>query len=405
MQRRDWVITAATCFCLLAAFASCYYMFAGGSAPVLGAIVAIVALAFSQIISFVYSFQLKGDFQQSHKALAIDLLEMSRANSETKRHSDYLLSQLSDIRSDTASNGAIVAAGFADLKSSYSALALELQNNLASARSYYAPPPPPAYVPYAPPQAEVPKPVASPFGEQLLVSLEPIVDLHTGSTAHYRVHLGMKSPSGEELSHELLLHHADRTGVRPQLDMFVAREAEVILRRLRQRDPMLNIFVPIGAATLSSTTMLAQMIADRHAAADVAQGIAYEMPHTMLAGLTNNALEGLATLARQGGVLALTNVSLAGLDLNAMSTLNVRFVGLDVSAIDVSTGPSAAMIGFAQAARASRVQLIVTGVTYAGVVASLPQITRLASGPCFAAPRRVKREIADETATHFNVAA
>ena len=137
----------------------------------------------------------------------------------------------------------------------------------------------------------------------------------------------------------------------------------------------------------------------------MAQGLAYELPHAMLAGLTENALEGLAMLARQGAMLALTNVSLAGLDLHAMSTLNVRFVGLDVAAIDVTTGPSAAMIGFAQAARASRVQMIVTGVAYPRIVASLPQITRLASGPCFAAPRRVKRELAEEAATRFNVAA
>ncbi len=404
MQRRDWIFTVSICFCVSTAFGSGFYMYQGGSAPVLGAVVGVAALAFSQIIALLSSLQLTRDFQQSHRALATDILDMSRTNTETKRHSDYLLSQLSDIRNETASNGAVVAAGFADLKSSYSALAQELQNTLVSSRSYYAPPLS-SYVTPPPPVVEAPIPITSPFGEQLLVSLEPIVDLHSGSTAHYRVHLGMQSPSGEELSHELLLHHADRTGVRPQLDMFVAREAEILLRRLRQRDPSLNIFVPIGAATLSSSTMLAQMIADRHVAADVAAGLAYEMPHAMLAGLTEIALEGLALLARQGAVLALTNVSLAGLDLHAMSTLNVRFVGLDVGAIDVATGPSAAMIGFAQAARASRVQMIVTGVTSPRVVASLPQITRLASGPCFAAPRRVKREMAQETASHFSAAA
>lgn len=404
MQRRDWIIAASTCFCISAAFGSGFYMYSGGSTPVLGAIVGVAALAFSQIIALLSSLHLTREFHQSHRALATDILDLSRTNVETRRHSDYLLSQLSEIRNDTASNGAIVAAGFADLKSSYSALAQELQNNLMSARNYYAPPQP-AYVAPVPPTIEAPIAITSPFGEQLLVSLEPIVDLHSGSTAHYRVHLGMQSPSGEELSHELLLHHADRTGVRPQLDMFVAREAEILLRRLRQRDPSLNIFVPIGAATLASSTILAQMVAHRHLAADVASGLAYEMPHAMLAGLTEIGLEGLALLARQGAVLALTNVSLAGLDLHAMSTLNVRFVGLDVGAIDVATGPSAAMIGFAQAARASRVQMIVTGVTSPRAVASLPQITRLASGPCFAAPRRVKREMAEETAALFNAAA
>ena len=404
MQRRDGINIAATCLCVITALGAGFYMYAGGSAPVLAAVVAVIALAFGQIIALISAQQLTRDFQDPHKALASDILDVSNGNIEAKRHSDFLLTQLAEMRTENSKSSAAVATGFADLKSTYASLAKDLQTSLAPSSTYYTPPAQ-AVVEIAPPKLEAPIAVASPFGEQLLVSLEPIVDLHTGTTAHYRMHLGMLSPTGQELSHELLLHHADRTGVRPQLDMFVAREAEILLRRLRQRDPSLNIFVPIGADTLSSPKALAQMIADRHSAADVAPGLAYELPHAMLAGLTENALEGLATLARQGAVLALTNVSLAGLDLHAMSTLNVRFVGLDVAAIDASAGPSAAMIGFAQAARASRVQLIVTGVAYPRVVASLPQITRLASGPCFAGPRRVKREMADEAATHFNVAA
>lgn len=404
MQRRDGINIAATCLCVVAAIGAAFYMYAGGSAPVLAAVVAVIALAFGQIVVLISTQQLTRDFQDSHTALASDILDVSNGNIEAKRHSDFLFSQLAEMRAENSKSSAAAATGFADLKSTCANLAKDLQTNLITPRTYYSPPPPTiAEIP--PAKSEVPIAVASPFGEQLLVSLEPIVDLHTGSTAHYRMHLGMLSPTGEELSHEVLLHHADRTGVRPQLDMFVAREAEILLRRLRQRDSSLNIFVPIGAETLSSPKALAQMIADRHVAADVAQGLAYELPHAMLAGLTENALEGLAMLARQGAVLALTNVSLAGLDLHAMSTLNVRFVGLDVAAIDMTTGPSAAMIGFAQAARATRVQMIVTGVAYPRVVASLPQITRLASGPCFAAPRRVKRELAEEPAAQLNVAA
>lgn len=404
MQKRDGINIAATGLCVITAIGAGFYMYAGGSAPVVAAVVAVTALAFGQIVGLVASQQLNKDFQDSHKALATDIYDVSQTNIEAKRHSDFLLTQLADMRTENSKNSAVVATGFADLKATYASLAKDLQTSLATPRTYYTPPPA-AVIEPAQEVPEAPIAVVSPYGEQLLVALEPIVDLHSGSTAHYRMHLGMLSPTGEELSHEVLLHHADRTGVRPQLDMFVAREAEILLRRLRLRDPSLNIFVPIGAETLSSPKALAQMIVDRHAAADVAQGLAYELPHAMLAGLTENALEGLAMLARQGAMLALTNVSLAGLDLHAMSTLNVRFVGLDVAAIDVTTGPSAAMIGFAQAARASRVQMIVTGVAYPRIVASLPQITRLASGPCFAAPRRVKRELAEEAATRFNVAA
>jgi EAL domain-containing protein (putative c-di-GMP-specific phosphodiesterase class I) len=387
-------------------------MLVGGAAPVLGAVGAVFALALGQFCAMALAVRHSQDLQSTHKNLATDILELSRSGGESKRHAEYVLSQLAEMRTETASNSAAIAAGLADLKHDYSGLAQEMQTLAANSRRYAMPPPPPVltddrpepkqFVPIDPPPTE---PVTSPFGEQLLVSLEPIVDLHSGNTAHYRVHLGMQSTMGEELGHEVLLHHADRSGVRAQLDLFVAREAELLLRRLRQRDPSLNIFVPIGAATLSTPIILAQMMADRQAAADISAGLAYEIPHATLAGLTEVALEGLAMMARQGAILALSNVSLAGLDLNAMSTLNVRFVGLDVGSIDDTIGPSPAMIGFAQAARASRIQMIVTGVSNPRIVASLPQISRLAAGPCFAAPRRVKREFVKETAAQFNAAA
>jgi EAL domain-containing protein (putative c-di-GMP-specific phosphodiesterase class I) len=411
MLKRDWPLISALALCVATAVGSGIYMLSGGTAPVLGAVVAVFAIAIGQVFLLALGVRQSNSATGSHKILADEVMTLVRSGSDSKRHSEYLLSQVSELRADSARNSQAVVSGFADLKNSYSTLAQEVQSVVAS-RSYAMPAPPPfvsSYYPvaetYEEPQPELPQTVESPFGDQLLVSLEPIVDLHTGGTAHYRIHLGMESNSGEELSHEVLLHHADRMGVRAQLDVFVAREAELLLRRLRLRDASLNIFIPIGAATLSSPERLRQLIVDRQAAADVAQGLAFELPHASLAGLTELALEGLATLARQGATLALSNVSLSGLDLNAMSTLNVRFIGLDVGAIDPATGPSASMIGFAQAARASRVNMIVTGVSDPRVVSSLPQITRLAAGPCFAAPRRVKRELAQEAATNFHAAA
>lgn len=412
MFRRDLLLIAALSLCVAATIGSGFYMLGGGTVPVFGAIVATFAGALGQLCLLAMALRQSHELQDSHKNLASDILDLSRSSGESKRHSDYLLTQVSELRADGKRRGEAVAAGFADLKNTYSGLAHELQTIVANSPPYAMPAPPPFMQKHQPiPQAQAPvkpaaqQPAESPFGDQLQVSLEPIVDLHTGTTAHYRIHLGMQNNSGQDLNHEVLLHHADRTGVRAQLDIFVAREAELLLRRLRQRDPGLNIFIPIGASTLSSPEKLGQLIADRHAAADVAAGLAFEIPHASLAGLTEVALEGLAVLARQGAILALSNVSLAGLDLYSMNTLNVRFVGLDVGAIDPATGPSSAMIGFAQAARASRIQMIVTGVANPRMVASLPQITRLAAGPCFAEPRRVKREMAQETANSFHAAA
>ena len=88
-----------------------------------------------------------------------------------------------------------------------------------------------------------------------------------------------------------------------------------------------------------------------------------------------------------------------------MNTLNVRFVGLDASAIDAVNGPSLALASFTQTARASRVQMVVTGVADQRMIGKLPQVTRLVSGPCFAAPRRVKKEVAEHVTSDFHAAA
>jgi EAL domain-containing protein (putative c-di-GMP-specific phosphodiesterase class I) len=414
MLRRDWLLLTGLSLCIAAAFGGGAYMLSSNS-PVLGAVVAVFAMAAGQLFGLGMSFRQKQELQNSHRNITSDLVGLVRGNSESKRQGDFALSQITELRGEVERQSDVMAAGFSEMKNSYASLAQELQTLAANTPRYDLPPAPEFVSRYQPGvvHQEMADPVVeetttqsvdSPFGDQLLVSLEPIVDLHSGSTSHYRIHLGMLGREGEELSHEVLLHHADRTGVRSQLDVFIAREAESLLRRLRQRDPQLNIFMPIGAATLTSSHALNQIIVDRHAAADVASGLCFEIPHASLAGLTEQALEGLAVLARQNVVLSLTNVSLAGLDLPSMKTLNVRFVGLDVSAIDLATGPSQAMIGFAQAARASRVQMIVTGVSDPRLVVKLPQITRLAAGPCFAPPRRVKREMT-QAATQLNVAA
>lgn len=410
MLRRDWVFIAAMSLCVAIAMGCLAYMWAGGVTSLSGIIGAISALLAAQLLNMALNMGQSQRLLDVRESLGEDIEDAVHASNESKRKSEFLLAQVAELRTEVTRQNQTVTTGFADLKNSYAGLAENVQSQMTRSTGYTMPPPYQSILPAAPEQpvpfsAGMTAATSSPFGDQLLVALEPIVDLHSGGTAHYRIHLGMLDSGGKELGHEVLLHHADRTGVRAQLDIFVAREAELLLRRLRVRDPGLNIFIPIGSATLSSPDSLGQLIVDRQAAADVAAGLAFELPHASLAGLGELALEGLAVLARQGAILALSNVSLAGLDLNAMNTLNVRFVGLDVAAIDPVSGPTAAMIGFAQAARASRVQMVVTGVADPRIVAKLPQITRLAAGPCFAEPRRVKREMARETAASFNAAA
>jgi EAL domain-containing protein (putative c-di-GMP-specific phosphodiesterase class I) len=408
MQKQDWPYVSAVVISLATAIGSGFYMIGGGTAPLLAIVVAVLALGFSQASILVFvsrrSTDLSNDRQNTQSDIAVSLA----SSRESKSQFESLRKSLDETKLEAKRDRELIARGFSELKDGYVSLQNEIQ------RTAYQPqpvaeqiftPPPSQNAPEAPiQQAQEPEP-DSPFGDQLSVSLEPIIDLTTGRTAHYRMHLGLADGQGEELASDTFLHHAERIGARPALDIFVAREADALLRKLRQRDPQLNIFMPIGSSTLASRESIAQINKDRKAAGDISQGLIFEFPHAMLAGLTEQALEGLAELARQGARFGLSNVSIAGLDLMAMNTLNVRFVSLDSAAIDAVHGPSLAMASFTQTARASRVQMIVSGVADQRIIGKLPQITRLVSGPCFAPPRRVKKELVENTVVDFHAAA
>ena len=408
MQKQDWPYISVVVISLATAIGSGFYMIGGGSAPLPAIVLAILALGFSQATIIALVARRSSDLTNDRQNTEADLAMALRNTKDGKGQFETLRKSLDESKLEAKRDRELVARGFSELKDSYTSLLNEIQRTTyhtqASAEPVFtAPPPQNNRTNSVEPPVELEP--ASLFGDQLSVSLEPIIDLSTGRTAHYRMHLALADGQGEELASDTFLHHAERIGVRPALDVFVAREADALLRRLRQRDPQLNIFMPIGASTLASRGSIAQINADRKAAADISQGLIFEFPHAMLAGLTEQALEGLAELARQGARFGLSNVSIAGLDLNAMNTLNVRFVSLNSSAIDAVHGPSLAMASFTQTARASRVQMIVSGVADQRIIGKLPQITRLVSGPCFAPPRRVKKEAIENAAVDFHVAA
>jgi EAL domain-containing protein (putative c-di-GMP-specific phosphodiesterase class I) len=408
MQKQDWPYISVVVISLATAIGSGFYMIGGGTAPLLAIVLAVLALGLSQATIMALVARRSSDLTNDRQNTQADLAMALRNTQDSKGQFDTLRKSLDESKHEAKRDRELMARGFSELKDSYTSLLNEIHRTTyytqASPEPVFTAPPPQnnKAMPVAPPQELEP---ASPFGDQLSVSLEPIIDLSTGRTAHYRMHLALADGQGEELASDTFLHHAERIGVRPALDVFVAREADALLRKLRQRDPQLNIFMPIGATTLASRESIAQINVDRKTAADISQGLIFEFPHAMLAGLTEQALEGLAELARQGARFGLSNVSIAGLDLNAMNTLNVRFVSLDASAIDAVHGPSLAMASFTQTARASRVQLMVSGVADQRIIGKLPQITRLVSGSCFAAPRRVKKEIVENASVDFHAAA
>jgi EAL domain-containing protein (putative c-di-GMP-specific phosphodiesterase class I) len=243
--------------------------------------------------------------------------------------------------------------------------------------------------------APLPNFLKSGLAESATMSLEPIVDLFTSNTAHYRMVLGMINDQGREVDHDVFIHHADRLGLRAELDHYIVAESLELVGQLRQRDQGLCVFVSVGAATLASSRAIQNIISLLRQNTGEAKGIVLDMPHAVLASLSEASLEGLATLARSGVQLSLSQASISGIDLAALNSLNVRWVGLAASSVGVGGIISAGLPGFVQSARALRIQIIISQVGDPRHVQGLSRTARFASGPAFAMPRKLKRNLPD----------
>lgn len=224
----------------------------------------------------------------------------------------------------------------------------------------------------------------SSFADSVVISLEPVIDLFSGKTAHYRLHHAFDGADKSK---------ADRPERRPALDIYLYREALVLLRRLRKRDNRLGILVPLSSTTLAIPEALSR-IAQLHASEPgISEGLVVDIPHAVLASLSQSSLEGLAYMARSGIEMSLSNAAVSGLDLAALDKLNVRYVGISAGSVGSEPKQSSGIANFVQAARALHVQVIVTGVANAQQATQLMRIARFASGPAFAEPRRVRRDV------------
>ena len=245
----------------------------------------------------------------------------------------------------------------------------------------------------------------APAREHFNFLLEPIIDLTTNRTAHYRVRFSITAANGIEIDYSKLTVNADRGELRPTLDVHVINQAIPLLRRLRAKHPAMRMFIPMGAATLVSEHTIAMVTQMLSEADNVAQGVVFELTHESLAGLNEAGISGLAAIARMGATLALTQASIAGLDLPALRHLGVKFIGVEARSIEPGFGTTQTWLDFVQVARGMQFQMLLTNVENSAQAATASQIARLVAGHFFAPPRRVKINAGMNAANDLSAAA
>ena len=245
----------------------------------------------------------------------------------------------------------------------------------------------------------------APASEHFNFLLEPVIDLTNNKTAHYRVRFSITAANGIEIDYSKLTLNADRGELRPTLDIHVINQAIPLLRRLRAKHPAMRMFIPMGAATLMSENTIALITQMLSEADNVAQGVVFEISHEALASLNEAGISGLAAIARMGATLALTDASIAGLDLPSLRQLGVKFIGVEARAIEPGFGVTQAWLDFVQVARGMQFQILLTNVENSAQAASASQIARFVAGQFFAPPRRVKINAGVSAANDLSAAA
>ncbi len=365
------------------------------------AIAAVAALGIGQLIgAFVHA--------QSHAETSNHFDDYDNALSEIRDQQKKIGHRLDQTREkfDQVSQRGLnqeqtFATGLSDLRQSYSELAQHLSETIANPPS--APMFPPAE--FSEPNALLRAAQHQSSTDSFATSLEPIIDVTTGATTHYRLHTSLIGADLYEVPHETVLANADQTGSRAVLDLFVVREALSLIERLRQRNPGVKIFMSLGVPTLFEKESLQNILQTLDDKRHLASGLVMELPQAALVSLSEQGIVGLALIARSGVAMALTDVAIAGLDLPSLRHLGVKFFGLHAAGLQSVNGLSPAIVSFTQSARAMQFQIIVTDVDNPKLAAVVPQLARFGSGPFFAAPRRVKSVNERETVADRRAAA
>jgi cyclic-di-GMP phosphodiesterase TipF (flagellum assembly factor) len=224
--------------------------------------------------------------------------------------------------------------------------------------------------------------------DRLDLYLEPIVSLATQSTRHYRVSLGLEAGNGHRSEHDALYSDAERSGLRAALDVFALQRVVPVARRLLSKRPEARLFIPIGAATLSRPSYVAEIERQIKASRHVAQGLVFEIAQAVLAKLDAAGIEGLARLARQGPLLCLGNVETAGIDFSALRGLRFRYLSFAASQLSQDRSRLAAL------AVSQGFEILAADVRSPEQLGEVTRWAALGRGPAFAPPRLVKPDSA-----------
>ena len=269
-----------------------------------------------------------------------------------------------------------------EIMTELNALRREMKDLAQSQRQASAAPPPAQAAPAAAPAAAAEQPAGR---DELTLWLEPVIELASGNTSHYRALVGLTDSSGKTVSHDEVMQKADQGGLRASLDARLVKMVIPVLRRLRMRNPGLRIFVPVGRATLSAREEVVRLLALLRRDGDLTDGIVFDLAQQDLGLLDAGGIENLARLGRSGAMLSVSSADPGGLDLTALRKLGVNYLSCPADA-------DASWTGIAKTARVLNIEIVIAAIRTQQQAATAGKLGRYGYGPHFAPPRKVRAD-------------
>lgn len=386
MQRREWPAVIGLAVFAMFAMACAVFMVGAGQAQNYAAAGAVIVLAVGQIASILAQWSRASRLDESLGEQGETLRGLSADALAAADRMTLIEHQLAHPPGPPVSE---ILQEMRALRDTVHGLARDMAKTRAEI---------PADLPRHEAKPEKPK-IPAPPREHLDLLLEPMIELSSGATVHYRARINMVDDHGNEVGHDDLMGKADAGGMRPALDLHLLKQVLPVLRRLRVKHPAMRAMVPLGAATLNTQGDLARLLQVMETESDAASGVVFEFAQSDLARLSAGGIDGLARLGRLGATMALSHVAIAGLDLASLRKLGVRFLDIDAGAFDAGFGVSPSWTEFAQFARAMQFQIIAGGVVTALQATAAARVARYAYGTYFAPPRRVRADAGRSTSS------
>lgn len=235
--------------------------------------------------------------------------------------------------------------------------------------------------------APAPPPEQPTGRDELTLWLEPVIELDTGNTSHYRAQIGLTGGHGGTVAHDEVMQKADQGGLRASLDARLVRMVVPVLRRLRLRNPALRIFVPLGRATLGAREDVLRILSLLRGDGKLTGGIVFDIAQQDLGQLDATGIENLARLGRSGTMLCISNAHPGGLDLSALRQLGVNYLSFPANA-----ETAAAWTNLGRTLRDLNIEIVVAAIRSEQQATTARRLGRYGHGPQFAPPRRVRTD-------------